>query len=620
MSENYSANTVKHRYSSRIFLLLAFILLVIAFYTGYIFHLQIIKGGEFQNRARQMSRRILPIPAQRGEIFDRNRDTPLVINVDSFAIHVIPAELSDRELEIIADRLSPILDLTAEEILNKIPPQYRYLFQPVEIKNGVSLETVTHIAEHTEDFPGVTWQSKPLRRYLDTSSLVHLIGYVGSITSEELQVMYNQGYTINSVIGKNGIEKEYDQLLRGTNGRQYNVVDVRGKQVQSLHVAEEAPENGKNLVLTIDRRIQKLAEDALGERMGSVVVLKPSTGEILAMVSYPWYNPNHFYQSDADQHYREYALDPRHPFINRAIQSSYAPASTFKVVMTTAALEEQAIDPMKEIICRGSLWVGNREFKCHVPEGHGPVNLAEGLAESCDVYFYTLGLNYLGIDTISRYAKHFGFGELTGIDLNGEVKGIVPTPAWKEEIHNSPWVGGDTVNTSIGQGYLTVTPIQMANMVAMVVNEGVTYKPHLLKEVRDPVSGKVIQNIEPEVLRTSTIRKETFQTVQDYMRGVITNGTAKVVITTEAVEVAGKTGTGEVGLEDRWTAWFASYAPYRGPKEDQVVVVTMVEAGNEWEWWAVRAANIIFQGIFADQNYDEAIEALRWGWLHNDLR
>jgi penicillin-binding protein 2 len=179
-------------------------------------------------------------------------------------------------------------------------------------------------------------------------------------------------------------------------------------------------------------------------------------------------------------------------------------------------------------------------------------------------------------------------------------------------------VGGDTVNTSIGQGYLTVTPLQMANMVAMTVNEGEVYKPHLLKEVRDPVSGALLKSKEPELLRSSSIRPETFRKVQEYMRGVVTDGTAEVVITTDAVKVAGKTGTGEVGYEDRWHAWFAANAPYGAPPEEQVVVVAMVEASNEWEWWAVRAANIIFQGIFADQSYDEALEALNWEWLHND--
>jgi len=422
--------------------------------------------------------------------------------------------------------------------------------------------------------------------------------------------------------------------------RRYNVVDVRGRQISSGETTETPPENGKNLVLTVDRKIQQLAQEALGNRMGSAIVMKPATGEILAMVSYPWYNPNDFYTESSEsayrsyaldpEHpflnravqsesaYRSYALDPEHPFLNRAVQSNYAPASTFKIVMSTAALEEEAIDPEKEIVCNGSLWVGNREFNCHVPEGHGPVDLKKGLAESCDVYFYTLGLNYLGIDLISKYSKQFGFGEYTGIDLPGEVRGLVPTPAWKERVYGSPWVGGDTVNTSIGQGYLNVTPIQMANMVAMVANEGLVYKPHLLKEVHDPVSGKTVDTIETQVLRSSSIRKETFKQVQENMREVITDGTAEVVITTEAVKVAGKTGTGEVGYEDRWSAWFAAYGPYDAPPEEQVVVVTMVEAENEWEWWAVRAANIIFQGIFAEQNYDEAIEALNWGWLHND--
>ncbi|MDZ7793389.1 MAG: penicillin-binding protein 2 [Spirochaetia bacterium] len=621
MNEHYySANTVKNRYSLRVYSLLLLIVVALLVYLGYIFHLQITKGGEYKNRARQVASRSIPIPAQRGEIFDRQHDTPMVINVDSFAINMIPGELTNEQMDSVAQRLSVLLRMGKDEILARVPTQYRNLYQPVEIKSGVDFDIITRIAEHIEDYPGISWQAKPIRSYQDTNSAAHVLGHVGGITTEELQVMYNQGYAINSVVGKSGIEKQYDQLLRGKDGRRYNVVDVYGRQVGSGKMTEVPPENGKNLVLTIDRRIQRLAEQALGRRTGSALVMKPATGEILAMVSYPWYDPNDFYMDNAFQSYRSYALDEQHPFLNRAIQSSYAPASTFKVIMSTAALEEEAIDSEKEIVCRGSIWVGNREFNCHEPKGHGPVNLSEALAESCNVYFYTLGLNYLGIDFIANYAKRFGFGEYTGIDLPGEVRGAVPTPIWKEQTYGSAWVGGDTVNTSIGQGYLGVTPIQMANMVAMVTNEGTVYKPHLLKKIEDPVSGQTIETIEPEVLRTSSIRKETFKTVQQNMRGVITDGTAEVVITTEAVKVAGKTGTGDVGLEESWDAWFVAYGPYDAPPEEQVVVVTMVEAENEWEWWAVRAANIIFQGIFADQNYDEAIESLNWGWLHNDRR
>jgi penicillin-binding protein 2 len=565
-----------------------------------------------------VAQRVIPIQAQRGEIYDRNFDDPLAVNVDSFAVDIIPAELDTRTLQQVARRLSTQLDMSSEEIINKIPASHRYLYQPVEIKNGVEFDTITYLAEHIDHYPGVTWHSKPIRNYRDVGSLAHVIGYVGRITSEELQVLYNEGYTINSMLGKSGIEKEYDQLLRGTNGKRYRTVDVHGKQVSTSTLQEVPPENGKNLVLTVDQRIQKLSEEALGDRMGSVVVLKPATGEVLAMVSYPWFDPNRFYGDNTEEAFRSYSLDPNNPFLNRAIQSSYAPASTFKVVMSTAALEEEAIPVDKNIMCRGSMRVGNRTFDCWRPEGHGPVDLPQGLAESCDVYYYTLGLNYLGIDTISKYARRFGFGEWTGIDLPGEVGGLVPSPEWKERAHHTPWVGGDTVNTSIGQGYLDVTPIQMANMVAMTVNEGRVYKPHLLKEVRDPVSGALVESIQPELLRSSSIRPETFRKVQEYMRGVVTDGTAEVVITTDAVKVAGKTGTGEVGYEDRWHAWFAANAPYGAPPEEQVVVVAMVEASNEWEWWAVRAANIIFQGIFAEQSYDEALEALNWGWLHND--
>ena len=229
-------------------------------------------------------------------------------------------------------------------------------------------------------------------------------------------------------------------------------------------------------------------------------------------------------------------------------------------------------------------------------------------------------MKYLGIDIISDYARRFGYGSYTGIDLPGEISGLVPTPEWKERVYNTKWVGGDTVNTSIGQGFLNVTPIQMANMMAMIVNKGVIYKPYILKEIRDSVSGQLIEEKKPEIIHTSTIHQETFITVQEYLRGVITDGTAKVVITTDAVKVAGKTGTGEVGLDDSWNAWFIAYGPFNADPEDQIVVATMVEAVNDWEWWAIRAANIIFQGIFAGENYDEAIDSLRWGWLRNERK
>ncbi len=608
-----TSSTVKFK----IYFFLSLIILILLVYILFLYDLQVRKSTEYKSRARDVSLRVNTIPAQRGKIYDRNADIPMVVNIDSFAVNIIPAEIDEKQIDSLILKLSEILKLSPDLIRGKIPANYKNQYLPVEIKSGVSLSTINIIAEKIEDFKGVTWIGKPIRSYLQNGSIAHVLGYVGDITSEEFQILYNSGYDINSVVGKSGIEKYYDKILRGADGIHYKTVDVQGRKIQNVQIEDKLPENGKDLVLTIDRDIQKLAEEALGERIGSVVVLQPGTGEILAMVSYPWFKPNTFYGNKSSSAFRAAALDSRHPFLNRTIQSSYEPASTFKVIMTTADLEEKLFPIDKSINCEGSVWFGNREFHCHVPEGHGNLILHEALEESCNVFFYTLGLKYLGNDIISDYARRFGFGSYTGIDLPGEIPGLVPTPEWKERVYNTKWVGGDTVNMSIGQGFLNATPVQMANMIAMIVNEGVIYKPHLLKEIRNSVSGEILEKRKPEILHTSTIHNDTFKGIQDYMRGVITDGTAKVVITTEAVKIAGKTGTGEVGLEDSWNAWFVAYGPYDALPEDQIVVVTMVEAVNDWEWWAIRAANIIFQGIFADQTYDEAIDSLKWGWLRN---
>lgn len=604
---------------TRVYILMAIVLVSLGGYLAYLFDMQIVNELEYKRLAHQVSRRVFPITAQRGEIYDRNFDTPLVTNIDSFAVEVVPGEIQKAQMDDLFGRLATVLEISKEDISAKVPPEYYHLYQPIEIKSGVPFSTIIYISEHIEDFTGVTWHNKPIRNYINVGSLSHVLGYVGGITRDEFQILYNKGYSLNSTLGKTGIEKVYDMILRGADGMTYKTVDVSGRSMEDSSIEDVPPVNGKNLVLTIDRKIQRLCEEALGERIGAVVVLKPATGEILAMVSYPWYDPNIFFAPNSQDAYRTLSLDPRNPFLNRAIQSSYAPASTFKVVLTTAVLEENLFPPTEKIFCDGSFRLGDRIFRCHLRQGHGALNLPQALAESCDVYFYTVGLKNIGIDLISEYARKFGFGEPTGIDLPGEIIGLVPTPKWKEQMYNTPWVGGDTVNTSIGQGYLLVTPIQMANMFAMIANKGVVYKPHIVKEIRDPISGELIEKIEPEELRRSNIRKETLDTVAAYMRGVITDGTAKVALTTNAVNVAGKTGTGEVGREDSWTAWFGAYGPYNADNpEDQVVVVTMVEASDNWEWWAIRAANIIFQGIFANQTYDEAIDALHWGWLRNN--
>ena len=388
-------------------------------------------------------------------------------------------------------------------------------------------------------------------------------------------------------------------------------MDVRGRRM-SGDLTRIPPEMGKNLVLTIDRNIQTLVEKALGSRVGSVVVLRPGTGEILAMVSYPWYDPNIFNMTDFSTEFQRLINDTNRPFLNRAIQASYPPASAFKIVMTAGILAENSFNRLQTVECTGEIQFGNRTWRCHIrTPGHGRLNLMRGLAQSCNIYYWTVGRDYLGVDNIVKYSTDFGFGRISGIDLPGEISGLVPTPQWKLQRFGDQWMAGDTMNISIGQGDMMVTPLQMANMVAMAVNDGVIYKPHLLKEIRDPITGILLTSIEPEVMHRSNISPAVFAELKRDMRGVVTEGTVRYPMNFQTVEIAGKTGTGEVGLPNNFHSWFASYAPYQTNNPDERVVVSViVEAVNNWEWWAPYCSAIIYQGIFANQTYEEAIASL----------
>jgi penicillin-binding protein 2 len=599
----------------RMFFLVLVVCVVFAIFAGYLFSMQVTRWMEYQSRAWAVARRTSVVPALRGEIYDRNYDAPLATNVDSFAVSIVPAETDRQHLSQILARLAKILGTEPQALLKKIPQAD--VFQSIELKDNVSYAQVVQIASNIEDFPGISWSSKPVRHYSHTPSLSHVIGYVGNINSEELHLLYNKGYDANSMIGKSGIEKEYDLTMKGTPGLKSITVDAKGRNVQGEHYIRP-PVPGKNIVLTIDRRIQELCEKALGERMGSVVVLKPNTGEILAMVSYPSYDTNRFYAPDNAQYYSTLLENSNHPFLNRCIQSANAPASVFKTIMMTAILEEKAFPPTQTIDCTGKLVLGDRTFNCHVKTGHGPLNLSDALKESCDVYFWEVGGNYLGPKKIEQYARMMGLGEKTGVDLPGEVAGLVPNPDWKLSRINEMWVGGDTYNMSIGQGYTQVTTLQIADLISMIVNEGTIYVPHLLKEVRDVVTGEVVEKRKPRILHKADISSHTFHELKKAMRRVVAEGSVRRLFNNKVVDVAGKTGTGEVGYTDRWTSWFASFGPYQADNpDDQVVVVVMIEASNEWEWWAPKASNAIYQGIFANQSYEEVVKTLDIWYLNN---
>jgi penicillin-binding protein 2 len=595
----------------RINLLRVFFITIFVVYAFRLFNMQILKGELYRSRAQNIARRTTVIPAQRGEIYDRYFNRPLVLNADSFAVSITPGEVPQGEVPLVIDRVAEIIGIPRDQIERKIPPQIYYLYQPVEVAVNVPFTTIAALAEQFDSLPGVSWQSKPMRNYPETGSLSHIIGYVGDITRDELTMLYNKGYQQGDVIGKNGVERQYDDILRGREGRETRTVDVRGRRVSGDSNIRTAPVMGKNLVLSIDRDIQTLAEKALGNRIGAVVVMRPSTGEILAMVSYPWYDPAIFTRSSGAE-YQALIDDPNKPFLNRAIQSSYPPASTFKIIMTAGILAENVFPPEQLVDCLGELTYGDRLWRCHIRRpGHGRLNLQQAMAQSCDIYYWIVGRDYLGVERIVAYSREFGLGEPTGIDLPGEISGFIPTPQWKDRRLHVRWLGGDTMNMSIGQGYTLVTPLQMANIAAMVVNEGVIYEPHVLKEVRDPVTGAVERSVTPKILWKSDIPPAIFKTLKRDMRSVISEGTARFPLNIKSVAIAGKTGTGEVGLPNQWHSWFSAFAPYdSGNPDEQVVVSVIVESVNKWEWWAPYASAIIFQGIFANQDYEEAVKTL----------
>lgn len=601
----------------RIIMLQLLICAVFILYVFRLFSMQVVEGYKYRVQSRRISSQTRQIAAKRGEIYDRNAILPLVVNNDSFAVDLIPGEIPKGYYDTVATKLSNYLGIAKIDIDKKVPSGLRKSYISIEIKTNVPFDVISNIAENITDLPGVSWRSRPVRNYIGTESLSHILGYVGTITKEEMNVMYNSGYrTANAIIGKTGIEKQYDSLLQGTEGFESRVVDARGRVVSDKPVVTP-PQMGKKLVLTIDSSIQLLAQKALGERVGAAVVLRPSDGEILAMASYPYFDANIFNSDNASQEYQKLLNNPNKPLVNRAVNSVYPPASTFKTIMTTAILAEDVFPKEKKVECKGKILYGDRVFRCHIREpGHGWLDLKNGLAQSCDVYFWQVGRDHLGVDKIASYANEFGFGQPLKIDLPAQLEGFVPTPQWKERRYHEKWLGGDTMNMSIGQGYTLVTPLHVANMLAMVVNSGTIYKPHLLKEVRNPVTDEVEQQIKSEVLFSSNIAPDVWQEVQQDLRYTVSNGSARFPLTNRHLQIAGKSGTAEVAqFKNSWHSWFVAYAPFDAPPEEQVIVCVLVEAINKWEWWAPYATNIILQGIFAKQTYEQAVDALGFRYL-----
>lgn len=562
----------------RVALVALFVLLLTGFW-----QLQVVRSDYYANLAERNRIRTLPVMAPRGLILDRN-SRPLVDHYPSFSVVLIREYVE--ELQDSLPALARSLDLDPawlEERLEEYSDAPPYL--PIVLKDEASLSDIAFIEAHRTDLPELELLLMYRRRYPTDGFGAHLFGYVGEVSQKELG---EQGFQMGDVVGKMGLERYYNKVLMGENGQRRVIVDSLGKEVEKLDRIKPIP--GRPLRLTLDRDLQLAAEGAMEGHQGALVALDPRSGDVLAAVSRPAFDPNLFAIRIPPEEWRKLTENPAKPLLNRAIQAQLAPGSVFKIIIATAALEEGAINPSSfRVFCPG--WANHygRVFRCWRPEGHGVVDLHKALVQSCDVFFYEAGRR-LGIERISEYAQRLGLGQPTGIDMPGEEPGLIPSREWKQRARGEPWYDGETISVAIGQGPLLVTPLQLAYAVGGIASGGVFARPRLI------LDG------EPEIHRTE-LKPETVAAVTDALWGVVNeDGTgrgARLV----GIDVAGKTGTAQlVGLDTLRrvggkpvrtltdNAWFVAFAPRKNP---EIVVSVLLEHGKHGASAAPLARQVI---------------------------
>jgi len=532
--------------------------------------LQVQNPEFYDERAQQNSIKSVPIPAPRGRILDRDGRV-IVDNHSSFMLLLARESLKEDHLKPIAQGL----DLDYNDLAAKVQrfrPQPKYV--PIVVKEEMTPADLAFVESHRDFFPEMVVIQAQRRLYPQNGMMAHVIGYTGEVSEEELDSPEFAKYNPGNVIGKFGIERQYNDTLMGVDGQRQVLVDSRG-QVRGEPLRQKEAVPGKDLQLTIDLDLQAVAELAMDGRNGAVVALDVRTGELLAMVSRPGFDPNKFTARIKAKDWKEIADNPDHPLLNRAIQAQQAPGSTFKPIVALAGLETGTVDDQWNVHCSGGVALYGRYQKCWVyPKGHGAISLHNAIVRSCDVFFYTLGAK-LGIDNIATYGEMVGYGKKTGIDLPHEAEGVLPSTKWKLRNFRQKWYAGETPSVAIGQGYTTVTPLQMAHAFAGIAAGGNWYRPHLVKSQTERPSEAVLN---PDNLKK----------VIDGMYGVVNEaGGTGVRAHLPNTEVCGKTGSaqlasndftkGRTGKDYKDNAWFVGFAPRQAP---EIVVVAFFEHGE----------------------------------------
>lgn len=541
---------------------------------------QIIRYTYYSRLSKDNAIRIIPIEGPRGTIFDRN-GIAMVSDRISFNVAVVYQELKNREKLI--RLLSETLNMERGDIERSFEKASRRPYAPVTIVEDIDKDKAFILEEESFNIRGLVIQTKSLRDYLYKSTGSHIFGYLSEITEPELEGMKEYGYRIKDLIGRDGVEKYYDNFLAGIDGGVQIQVDNRGRQVRMLGIKE--PSKGKDLHLTIDANMQSVCDKLLEGKSGAIIMMDPNTGDVLALSSAPAYDPNVFIKpEDSPQRLRLMRDRRNYPLLNRAVSGIYQPGSVFKVVIASEALETDRIERNTRFNCPGFFTLGKGRFACWKEGGHGPQNVVEALMNSCNVFFYNTG-KITGVDNIERYAKLFGFGKRTGIDLPDEARGVVPGRLWKRLVKKDIWYEGDTINYAIGQGYLLVTPIQVLDMMSVMANKGSIVRPHIVKSIDN-------MNISTPPKHDLGLSDYTVRIVREGLYKVVNseNGTGKRAKVT-GVAVAGKTGTAQ-NPGGRTHAWFSGFAPFENAR---ICIVVFLEHGGKGGVEPSEIAGKIFQ-------------------------
>jgi penicillin-binding protein 2 len=534
--------------------LYAIILITISVLVARLAFIQIVQGNYYRELSTYRSIRIITEEPLRGRILDRN-GVVLAENVPSYDLVVVPEDIKDKNREL--NFISSITGIKTADIQTTIDKSGLPDYSDIIIKKDISKEEMIKIEEHTYEIPGVKVVLSSKRHYTFGEIGEAFLGFVGKVSETDLNT--DEFYNQNDVIGKQGVELQYERDLRGEKGKKEALVDVFGREKKIIY--EESSVMGNDVYLTIDINVQKNLEKIIGDKNGVAIAMDPTTGEILAMVSHPTFDPNLLVNGISQKAFEQILNEDA--FLNRAIQSHYPPGSTFKPMTLISALASKTIDPKTTIYCGNSINIGGRIFKDWVyPSAFGYQNPVEGLANSSDVFFYRVGL-MTGIDQIDKYATLFKLGDTTGIDLPFETNGLIPSSSWKLENIGENWYIGDTANTSIGQGYVLVTPIELITFYQAIANNGIQFTPHFLLKVISPQNKVIFEYNKTERLNL-TLPQEILDTVKNGMEG-LSNKPDMSIVRVNGISVCSKTGTAEVGANSV-DHWLVSFAPKENPE------------------------------------------------------